>query len=93
VWEFLTEILKIHGVLAVVAVLQGFVIIYLFRLLKQRNDEKAAGQEKILNVSEKRLADLIEEREEYRKLAIKLDQSLNLLIQIFRKRNGNGHGE
>lgn len=87
-WAFLGMLLKQHGLLAVVQAVQIFGIIYLFRLLNRKEAEKTQLTEKLLELSEKRLEDAKEEREDYEELARGLDKSINLLIKVFRQRNG-----
>ena len=80
-WEFLTEILKTHGLLALIEAVQCILIVHLFRLLKAK-DQQLETQ------SEKRLGDVIEEREKYQELASDIEKSIDLLIKVLRK-NGN----
>lgn len=79
-WEFLTEILKSGGFLALTVVPLVGAIMYLFR----SNQKK---QEQLLELYEKRVKDVTESKEDYEELAHKLDQSIDLLIKVF-KRNG-----
>jgi len=79
-WEFLTEILKSGGFLALTVVPLVGAIVYLFR----SNQKK---QEQLLDLYEKRVKDVTESKEDYEELAHKLDQSIDLLIKVF-KRNG-----
>ncbi len=79
-WEFLTEILKSGGFLALTVVPLVGTIVYLFR----SNQKK---QEQLLNLYEKRVKDVTESKEDYEELAHKLYQSIDLLIKVF-KRNG-----
>lgn len=79
-WEFLTEILKSGGFLALTVVPLIGAIMYLFR----SNQKK---QEQLLELYEKRVKDVTESKEDYEELAHKLDQSIDLLIKVF-KRNG-----
>lgn len=88
-WEFLTAILEQYGVLAVMQVLELGAIIYLFKLINKKDDESKELQEKILSLSEKRLQDLKEERENYEELSENLDKSIKLLIEVFKKQNGS----
>jgi len=80
-WEFLTEVLKTYGFLALVEVIQCILIVYLFKQVKLKD-------QKLLDLSEKRLEDVVEEREEYQELAIKIERSIDLLIKVLKK-NGN----
>lgn len=80
-WEFLTEIFKTHGLLALVEVVQCILIIYLFKQIKAKDLQ-------LLALSEKRLEDVVEEREEYQELATSIEKSIDLLIKVLKK-NGN----
>jgi len=88
-WEFLGMLLENYGLLSVVTAIQIGIIAYLFRLLGSKEEEKIKLTEKLLELSEKRLEDAKEEREDYEELARNLDQSINLLIKVFRQRNGD----
>jgi hypothetical protein len=88
-WELLTELFKAYGLLAVVEAVQVLLVVYLFRFINRKEAEKNILQEKLLELSEKRLEDAKEEREDYEELARNLERSIDLLIKVFRKRNGN----
>ncbi len=79
-WEFLTEIFKSGGFLALIEVAQAAAIVYLYRANQKKNDQ-------LLDLYEKRVKDVTESKEDYEELAHKLDQSIDLLIKVF-KRNG-----
>lgn len=80
-WEFLTEIFKTHGPLALVEVVQCILIVYLFKQIKTKDQQ-------LIDLSEKRLEDVVEEREEYQELATSIEKSIDLLIKVLKK-NGN----
>lgn len=91
-WSFLTLLLREHGLLSVLAIGELGIIVYLFKLVNKREGEKTKLQERLLELSERRLEDAKEEREDYETLARDLDTHINLLIKVFRKYNGdNGH--
>ena len=79
-WEFLQLVFKDYGLLALIEVAEVIAIVYLFRL----NQKK---QEEVVKLYEKRVEDVNESKEDYAELAHKLDQSIDLLIKVF-KRNG-----
>ncbi len=81
VWEFLMEIFKAHGLFALVETLQCILIVYLFREIKGKDKQ-------LTEQSEKRLEDVIEEREKYQELASDIENSIDLLIKVLKK-NGN----
>jgi uncharacterized membrane-anchored protein YhcB (DUF1043 family) len=90
-WAFLSLLLREYGIVALVVVVQIGIIVYLFKLLAGKDDEKSKLQERLLELSEKRLEQAKEERADYEELARNLDKSINLLIKVFRsRRNGNG---
>ena len=80
-WEFLTTVLQTHGVLALVEVIQCILIIYLFKQIKEKDKQ-------LDHQSEKRLEDVIDEREKYQELASDIEKSIDLLIKVLKK-NGN----
>lgn len=86
-WEFLSAVLKQHGFLALVEIAQAGLILWLLRNQTRADKDKAKLQDKLLELSEKRLEDAKEEREDYEELARNLDKSINLLIKVFRKKN------
>ncbi len=80
-WDFFGAIFNTYGLLALVEAAEVVAIVYLFRL----NQKK---QEELLAQSERRLEDVIEEREKYQELARDIERSIDLLIKVLRK-NGN----
>jgi polyhydroxyalkanoate synthesis regulator phasin len=64
-----------------VEVIQCVLIIYLFKQIKDK-DKQLDEQ------SEKRLEDVIDEREKYQELASDIEKSIDLLIKVLKK-NGN----
>ena len=89
-WAFLALLFKQYGIVAIIEVVQVVGIVYLFRLLNRKEAEKSQLTEKLLELSEKRLEDAKEEREDYEGLAVNLNKSIDLLIKVFRQRNGEG---
>ena len=84
-WVFLTLLLKEYGVMAVAFVGLLGIVAYQFKLLKASEVDKTNLQNKLLELSEKRLADAKEEREDFEDLARDLDKHISLLIKVFRK--------
>ncbi len=80
-WDFLQLVFKDYGLLALIEVAEVVVIVYLFRLNQKKQDE-------LVKLYEKRVEDVSESKEDYEELAHKLDQSIDLLIKVFRKNNG-----
>jgi transcriptional regulator GlxA family with amidase domain len=88
-WDFLLELLKTHGLLSVIQVAQAVVIVYLFRESQKKDKAIHTLNDKLLAQSEKRLEDALEEKESYEELARGLDRSIDLLIKVFKKQNGD----
>lgn len=91
-WVFLTFLLKEYGVMAVAFVGLLGIVAYQFKLLKASEVDKTNLQNKLLELSEKRLADAKEERQDYEELARDLDKHINLLIKVFRKNTEDEEG-
>lgn len=89
-WDFLSEVLKQYGFLAVVEVAQALFIFYLLKALSKKDSEVSSLQNKLLEMNEKRLEDVIDDREKYEELAEKLNISVDVLIKVIRRKNGNG---
>ena len=85
-WEFLSAVLKQYGFLALVEIAQAGLIFWLLRNQARADKDKAKLQDKLLELSEKRLEDAREEREDYEELARNLERSIDLLIKVFRKK-------
>ena len=77
-WEFLSEVLKSGGVLALMWVVQMAAIVYLYRAMQAKDKQ-------LLEMSEKRLNDAIENKEDIEEMSKNLQLSLDLLIKIFKK--------
>lgn len=88
-WDFLLEIFKTHGLLAVIQVVQAAVIFYLYKANQKKDKVVQDLNKDLLAQSEKRLKDVLEEKDSYEELARKLDQSIDLLIKVFKKHNGD----
>lgn len=80
-WEFLQAVLQDYGLVALILIVETSVIGYLF-LLNQKK------QEEIVKLYEKRVEDVVESKEDYEELANKLDQSIDLLIKVFKSNGG-----
>ena len=92
-WEFLSIMLNQYGPLALVELGQAALIVWVLRQYSCQEKEKVKFQELLLELSEKRVEDAREEREDYEELARNLDKSINLLIKVFRKKSDlNGDG-
>ena len=76
--ELFEQIFKAHGILALVGVALCGVIYYLY---KDRNKV----QEQLLTLYRERIEDVTESKESYEELVHKLDQSLDLLIKVYKR--------
>jgi len=83
-WDLLHDVFESGGFYALVAVVEAIIICYLFRLTR-------AKEQQLLDLSEKRVTDVTESKEDFQELSRNLDKSIDLLIKVFRKRN-NGNG-
>jgi hypothetical protein len=91
-WAFLTLLLKEYGLVAICLVVLTGIVVHLFRQLKSEQTKNTDLQNKLLELSEKRLADAKEERQDYEELARDLDKHINLLIKVFRKNTEDEEG-
>lgn len=82
-WDLLLALLQQQGPTALVVALLAAAIIYLYR----QNENKAA---EIVILHEKRLSDALSCKDDYEALAKNLDKSIDLLVEVFRSKNGNG---
>ncbi len=80
-WEFLTAILQTHGLIALIEAVQCVLIVYLFKQIKDKDKQ-------LISQSEKRLEDVVDQREKYQELASDIEKSMDLLIKVLKK-NGN----
>jgi len=80
-WEFLTAILQTHGLIALIEAVQCVLVVYLFKQIKDKDKQ-------LISQSEKRLEDVVDEREKYQELASDIEKSMDLLIKVLKK-NGN----
>jgi len=79
--DLLNEIFKAHGLFALIGVGLCSVIYYLYQ-------EKNKLQDQLLTLYRERISDVTESKERYEELAHKLDDSIDLLIKVF-KRNSD----
>ena len=77
-WELLAEIFKTHGLSTfLISALSG-VIWYLYK-------QGQAKQEQLLTLYRERVKDVTESKDRYEELAHKLDDSIDLLIKVFKR--------
>ncbi len=88
-WEFLTELFKAHGLLAVVQTLEAVLIVYFLRDARQKAEQyrKTIEQkdEKIEKLANQRLEDVKESKEDYEDLLRDMNRSVDTLIRVVNK--------
>ena len=77
-WDLLGAVFNTFGLIALVGVVEAAAVVYLFRL-NQKKQEEALAQ------LERRLEDVIEEREKYQELARDIEKSIDLLVKVLKK--------
>lgn len=87
-WDFASLLVREYGLLALIELVQAGMIFWLFRIQQKLEQERSVLQDKLLELSEKRLEDAREEREAYEELSRNLNKSIDLLIKAFRKKHG-----
>lgn len=87
-WDFFAALFQKTGVLGLAIVGEALAIIFLARMYKQKDTKAERLQSDLLEMSERRLEDVVEDREKYQELSQDMNKSINLLIQVFRKKNG-----
>jgi len=88
-WDFFLAIFDAAGIIGLVCIVEAILLYLLLRAYQKKDVRIEELQNQILEMSEKRREDIIEEREKYEELAGDLHKSLDLLIKVFKKRNGN----
>jgi uracil phosphoribosyltransferase len=85
-WEFLLEVFKAHGLLAVVQVLEAVLIVYFLRDARQKSErfQKIIEQKdaKIDKLANQRLEDVKESKEDYEDLLRDTNRSLDTVIRV-----------
>lgn len=80
-WELLTAIFQNHGIWSLVLALAFGAVAYLYSQNQKKNDQ-------LITLYRERVKDVNESKDRYEELAHKLDQSIDLLIKVF-KRNSD----
>ncbi len=76
--DLLTGVFEAHGFIALILAALCGVVWYLY----QQNQKK---QEELLTLYRERVKDVTESKDRYEELAHKLDQSMDLLIKVFKR--------
>jgi len=77
-WELLAEIFKSHGVIALLLAGETIALVYLHKHGQKK-------QEQLVALYRERVKDVTESKERYEELAHKLDDSIDLLIKVFKR--------
>ena len=80
-WELIRTLFTEYGVIALIGAGGLGISAYLFTANQRL-------QKEIVKLYEKRLVDVSESKEDYAELAHKLDQSIDLLIKVFKSNGG-----
>ncbi len=89
-WEFFNSILEATGIAGLVCIIETVFLFLVLRFYQKKDKRIEDLQNILLEMSERRREDVIEEREKYEELAKDLHKSLDVLIKVFKRRNGNG---
>lgn len=87
-WDFFAEVFKQTGIIGLFSIIEAIVLVFLVRIYHTKDRRVDQLQKDLLSMSEKRLEDVVEEREKYEELSQDLNKSTNLLIQVFKKKSG-----
>ncbi len=89
-WDFFKSVFETTGVLGLACVLEATLLFLVLRAYQKKDLKIEDLQNTLLDMSEKRREDIVEEREKYEELSKDLHKSLDVLIRVFKRRNGNG---
>ncbi len=91
-WDFFKAIFDSTGVVGLACALEAILLFIVLRAYQKKDVKIEDLQNTLLKMSEQRREDIVEEREKYEELSKDLHKSLDILIQVFKRRNGNnGH--
>ncbi len=88
-WDFFLAIFNAAGIIGLICIAEAVLLYLLLRAYQKKDGRIEELQKQVLEMSEKRREDIIEEREKYEDLAGDLHKSLDLLIKVFKKRDGS----
>ncbi len=89
-WDLLKAVFDAVGIIGLVCLVEAALIALVLRAYQTKDKKIEDMQESLLKMSEKRRQDNVEEREKYEDLAKELHKSFDILIKVFKRRNGNG---
>lgn len=88
-WDFFKAVYETTGVTGLLCVLEALLLLLVLRAYQKKDTKIEDLQNDLLDMSEKRREDVVEEREKYEELAKDLHRSVDVLIKVFKRRNGN----
>ena len=77
-WEFFQEVFKSGGLLSLVLVGAAAALVHMYRTVQAKDKQ-------LLEMSDKRLEDAIENKEDIEEVAKNLQRSLDTLIKVWKK--------
>ncbi len=89
-WDFFKALFESTGVIGLACVVEAILLFLVLRAYQKKDTKIEDLQNTLLKMSEQRREDIVEEREKYEELSKDLHKSLDVLIQVFKRRNGNG---
>ncbi len=84
-WEFLSGIMEMYGLPALVVAAESILIAYLFKQIQNKDKELTKSNADLQDLANKRLKDVKESNEDYEDLSRDLNRSLDILIKILSK--------
>ncbi len=88
-WDFFKAIFEATGVVGLICIIEAILLLLVLRAYQKKDKKIEDLQDDLLEMSEKRREDVVEEREKYEELAKDLHKSVDVLIKVFKRRNGN----
>lgn len=89
-WDFFRAVFDATGIIGLACIAEAGILYLLLRAYQKKDNRNEELQNQILEMSERRREDAVECREEYEELAQELHKSIDILIKVYQKRNGNG---
>ena len=89
-WEFLSFLVEEAGIVGLASAVEAVAIVFMAKAYLKKDRELAESNRKLLEMSNKRLQDVVEEREKYQTLSQDMNKSMELLVEVFRRNSGLG---
>ena len=87
-WEFLLAVYQQTGVLGLLCVAMSLIVCIVIRMFHIKDKRVGELNQQLLAMSDKRLEDVIEDRDKYEDLSKDIHKTINLLIKVFKKQSG-----